>query len=184
MTGTRLRSCVLWSERTSRCPRIGDGSLCSSTGSGKAMRAENGATYLWREIVSAPTKGPSSVISENLPPWRWKIERAPEARRIQGRHYKYRSIAFRAGPLLEDGEEVHSAPIDCLQNTRQSLTPACANRPVNTTGRSSGVGRRQGNAGLLSAMSREPAPGTDPLGGKSTGDSYGLEFDAGKHQDD
>ena len=51
MAGTRLRSSALSSVRTSRCPRIGRGSLCSSTGSGKAMRAENGGMYRSRGLI-------------------------------------------------------------------------------------------------------------------------------------
>jgi hypothetical protein len=80
--------------------------------------------------MSSPNKGPSLVRTENLPPWRWKIEKAPKHHN-PGPGLQVSVNNTQPGPLLEDGEEAISAPVECIESRKNTLLePSSMSQPV------------------------------------------------------
>jgi len=75
------------------------------------------------------SKGPAISQSPNLPPWQWKIEKAPKHQNL-GPATQVSVNRVQAAPLLENWEELIPVSIECLESAKSISRPATANQRV------------------------------------------------------
>lgn len=75
------------------------------------------------------SKGPAISQSQNLPPWRWKLERAPQHENT-GPVLQVSVNIVDITPLVQDGKDPYSVVVDCIETAKSSLQPSSMNQPV------------------------------------------------------